>query len=223
MGRIGENRGTDFPGAVERSANRQFMSKSDSKAVTQLLQAANDGDAQATEKLLPLVYDELRRLAKRKMAALPVGRTLQPTALVHEVYMRMVGSTDDRWENRRHFFAAAARAMRNILVDRARRKGRIKHGGGRHRVSLDVALIVDETPSVDLVPLDDALRKLEEYDKRKSDVVMLRYFAGLTIDEISDALDVSVATVERDWAYSKAWLHRELSKSEAPPSSSPNE
>lgn len=186
------------------------MESPNASLVTQLLQSANQGDTTATSKLLPLVYDELRRLARSKMNVLPAGGTLQPTALVHEAYMRLIGGQNVQWENRRHFFGAAARAMRNILVDGARRRGRIKHGGGRKRVTLDETLVVSKSPSSSLISLDEALQRLEEYDQRKSEVVMLRYFAGLTIDDTASAMGISTATVEREWAYSKAWLHREL-------------
>ncbi|MFN0132883.1 MAG: sigma-70 family RNA polymerase sigma factor [Phycisphaerales bacterium] len=181
--------------------------------VTQLLDAVTGGDAKASAELLPVVYEELRRLAKARIAREPIGQTLQPTALVHEAYLRLVGDADVRWQNRGHFFGAAAQAMRRILVERARHRGRLKRGGGMGRVELTDAMAV-EPPATDLLALDEALTRLEAYDKRKSDVVMLRYFAGLTIEETSAALGLSAATVKNEWTFARTWLHRELSKAE---------
>ena len=179
--------------------------------VTQLLAAATAGDPKASAELLPVVYEELRRLARGQMKKEAVGQTLQPTALVHEAYMRLVGDGDVKWENRGHFFGAAARAMRRILVERARHRGRLKRGGGRGRVELgDQALTVEPPPTTDLISLDEALEKLEARDKRKADVVMLRYFAGLSIEETAAALGVSPATVKNEWTFARAWLHREM-------------
>jgi RNA polymerase sigma factor (TIGR02999 family) len=183
--------------------------------VTQLLAAAGGGDAKASAELLPLVYDELRRLARAHMKRESPGQTLQPTALVHEAYMRLVGDADLKWDNRGHFFGAAARAMRHILVERARRRGRVKRGGGRGRVELDERALAVEPPSTDLLALDEALNALEAYDRRKCEVVMLRYFAGLTIEETAAAMALSIATVKNEWAFARAWLHRELNKDEA--------
>lgn len=182
--------------------------------VTQLLAAVNDGDSNASAKLLPLVYDELRKLAKARMAHEAVGQTLQPTALVHEAYLRLVGDTNVGWDNRGHFFAAAALAMRRILVERARSRNRIKRGGGRARVELTDGALVSEPPDDDLLVLDEALGRLEKYDKRKADVVMLRYFAGLSIEETAAALGVSPATVKNEWTFARAWLHREVARSD---------
>jgi RNA polymerase sigma factor (TIGR02999 family) len=182
--------------------------------VTQLLAAVSEGDSRASAKLLPLVYDELRKLAKARMAHEPTGQTLQPTALVHEAYLRLVGDTNVTWDNRGHFFAAAALAMRRILVERARSRNRIKRGGGRARVELTDGALVSEPPDDDLLILDEALERLEKYDKRKADVVMLRYFAGLSIEETAAALGVSPATVKNEWTFARAWLHREIGKSE---------
>jgi RNA polymerase sigma factor (TIGR02999 family) len=181
--------------------------------VTCLLSAIDRGEPHAAEELLPIVYDELRALARQRMAAEPSGHTLQATALVHEAYLRLIGdaSTDAAgWNSRGHFFAAAATAMRRILVERARRRRRLKHGGERARVDLEDGALLSGNPSIDLVDLDDALRRLEGLDERKCRVVMLRYFAGLTIDETAEAMGVSPATVKNDWTYARAWLHREL-------------
>lgn len=178
--------------------------------VTQLLAAVSDGDSKAAAELLPLVYGELQKLARSYMSHEREGQTLQPTALVHEAYMRLVGEADVKWDGRGHFFGAAARAMRRILVDRARSRGRIKRGGGRGRVELQPEVMAVEPPSTDLLALDEALDRLEKYDKRKCDVVLLRYFAGLSIEETAAALGVSPATVKNEWTFARAWLHREL-------------
>jgi RNA polymerase sigma factor (TIGR02999 family) len=194
--------------------------------LTLALQAARHGDARAADGLLEKVYDELRELARARMAREPgrgAGMTLDPTALVHEAYLRVIGDPGNvdrppqRWENRGHFFAAAALAMRRILVERARHRGRLRHGGGRDRAELVddvVASPAPEADGTDLIALDEALRKLEGLDPRKAQVVSLRYFAGLTVEETADALDLSPATVKNDWAFARAWLHRELSGDE---------
>ncbi|MFQ5415108.1 MAG: ECF-type sigma factor [Phycisphaerae bacterium] len=187
------------------------MAGPDQHDVTRLLAAVSDGDPRAGEQLIPIVYDELRRLAEHRMAAETPGQTLQATALVHEAYLRLVGDHDVQWDSRGHFFAAAARAMRRILVERARRRARIKHGGGRRRADLDALQLAGDEPAEDLVALDDALSKLALCDKRKADVVMLRYFTGLTIDDTARALGVSPATVKSDWSFAKAWLYSEMS------------
>ena len=168
--------------------------------------------------LLPQVYDELRRLARARLAREPAGLTLQPTALVHEAFLRVAGDkTDRRWDKRGHFFAAAAIAMRRILVERARHYKRIKHGGAQHRVELD-----SESPAIapaipDVLAIDQALTRLEQMDPQKAQVVMLRYFAGLTIEETAASMDLSPATVKTEWAFARAWLHSVLS-TEAPSS-----
>lgn len=183
----------------------------DQQHVTQLLHAAKEGDPRASDQLLPLVYGELRRLAQGYMTNEQPGQTLQATALVHDAYLRLVGSKDVSWDSRGHFFAAAALAMRRILVERARYRKRIKHGGGVKHEGLDGAEIA-APPEIgtDLVALDGALEKLAAYDRRKCDVVMLKYFAGLTNDEVAAALGVSSATVRNEWTFSKAWLMRQL-------------
>ena len=183
--------------------------------VTQMLRAASDGDPRAAADLLPLIYDELRKLAQARMAKTPPGNTLQPTALVHEAYLRLIGSDDPSWHSRGHFFAAAAQAMRQILVDQARRKASLKRGGGRKRVALEEVKLAIEPPAEDMLPLDDALVQLEKADPRKGQIVMLRYFAGLTNEETAAALGVSVPTVERDWRFSRAFLFTVLSDSGA--------
>jgi RNA polymerase sigma factor (TIGR02999 family) len=178
--------------------------------VTQVLHAVEAGDPEAAEKLLPIVYAELRKLGRALMARTPPGNTLQPTALVHEAYLRLVGKEDPGWNSRGHFFAAAALAMRRILVEQARRKARHKHGAGRKRLDADEIDIPVESPSEDVLALDEALERLAKRDKRKADVVMLRYFAGLTIEETAAALGISEPTVERDWRFARALLHEQL-------------
>lgn len=192
------------------------MSSDQEQPVTQLLHAMADGEASAdaSERLLELVYDELRQLARSKMGRVASGQTLQPTALVHEAYVRLVGpgGKDVRWDNRRHFFGAAAIAMRNILVDHARHRRRLKRGGDRKRVDLHEGdVIAMPETSFDMIELDEALRRLAVLDERKCDVVMLRFFAGLTIEDCAEVMEVSTATVDRWWAFARAWLHRELS------------
>ncbi|MBK7406172.1 MAG: sigma-70 family RNA polymerase sigma factor [Phycisphaerales bacterium] len=184
--------------------------------VTLLLNAARAGDPQASAELLPLVYEELRKLARARLGAEAPGQTLQPTALVHEAYIRLVGDADLQWNSRGHFFGAAALAMRRILVERARHRKRMKHGGGRRRVELRDDAMLSEPPPEDLLALDEALDKLASLDERKCRVVMLRYFAGLSIEETAAALEVSPATVKSDWAFSRAWLHRALADQPAP-------
>jgi len=177
-----------------------------------LLGAIADGDSNAARDLLPIVYEQLRALARSQMARERVGMTLQPTALVHEAYLRLVGSADVQWNSRGHFFGAAAQAMRRILVEAARVRKQAKRGGDRDRVEMtDDVASTNDPDNIDHIALDDALTKLERIDKRKSDVVMLRYFAGLGVDEAAAALSVSPATVKNDWAYAKAWLYKEMS------------
>ncbi|HJZ59084.1 MAG TPA: ECF-type sigma factor [Gemmataceae bacterium] len=185
--------------------------------VTRLLDAAAAGDRQAAADLLPLVYDELRQLAAARMSQEAPGQTLDATALVHEAYLRLVGPADARvWDGRGHFFAAAAEAMRRILVEAARRKGRARHGGGRRRIELaDVPAAV---PDEDLLALDEALGRLAARDPARADLVKLRYFAGLTVPQAAAALGVSVATAERHWAFARAWLFAELNCSGENPS-----
>ena len=179
--------------------------------ITQILTAIDAGDPQAAEQLLPLVYDELRKLAAQKLAQEKPGQTLQATALVHEAYLRLVGADRlQEWDSRGHFFAAAAEAMRRILVEQARRKQRDKHGGDRQRVNLDASALVSQDPSDDLLAVDEALRRLEETDATAAALVKLRYFAGLSMPDAAQALGLPLRTAERNWTYARTWLHRAL-------------
>jgi RNA polymerase sigma factor (TIGR02999 family) len=182
------------------------MADSQPGKVTQVLKAVEQGDPQAAERLLPLVYSELRAIARALMAKVPPGNTLQPTALVHEAYMRLVRNEDPGWNSRGHFFAAAAQAMRRILVEQARRKAALKHGGDQQRMEVDEAEIRIESPSEDLLALDQALERLAQWDRRKARVVELRYLVGLDIAETAQVLGVSEPTVEREWRFARAFL-----------------
>jgi RNA polymerase sigma factor (TIGR02999 family) len=177
--------------------------------VTRLLDAAVAGDPTAAAQLLPLVYDELRKLAAARMAAEPAGQTLEPTALVHEAYLRLVGGGDRAWDSRGHFFAAAE-AMRRIVVETARRKKRARHGGGRERVEVELADLPTRLPPDDLLALDEALGRLEQIDPVKARLVNLRYFAGMTIEQAAAALDISRTTAHRYWTFARAWLHQQM-------------
>jgi RNA polymerase sigma factor (TIGR02999 family) len=188
--------------------------------VTRILSDLAQGDSHAAGKLLPLVYDELRKLAVVRMAEEAPGNTLNATALVHEAYLRLVGPTDAaRWDSRGHFFAAAAEAMRRIMVDAARRKGREKHGGGRKRVELDAVQPAAPDPRHDLLALDTALTRLAAVDPQAAKLVELRHFTGLSVAEAARALGISPRTADRVWAFARAWLHRELSGTAADPES----
>jgi RNA polymerase sigma factor (TIGR02999 family) len=180
--------------------------------VTRILNAIERGDAKATDELLPLVYEELRLLAAQKLSREVPGQTLQATALVHEAYLRLVGDEPQSWDNRGHFFAAAAEAMRRILVENARRKKTTKHGGGRICVDLEAVDPAAQMPSDDLVALDEALTRLGEEDPVKASLVKLRFFAGLSIDQAAEALRISRATAIRHWSFARAWLFNELRK-----------
>lgn len=186
------------------------MSAEDHKSVTRVLQAAAGGDRKAAEALLPLVYEELRRLARARLRKVPPDQMLQPTALVHEAYLRLIGREDPGWDGRGHFFAAAAQAMRRIIVEQARRKMAKKRGGDQRRIPIEQAQPTTEPPSEDILAVDEAVKRLEEYDPRKGQIVNLRYFARLTTAETASALGISVGTVEREWRYIRAWLQREL-------------
>ncbi len=175
--------------------------------ITELLGAA---DAATSEELLPLVYEELRNLARARFAHERAGQTLQPTALVHEAFMRLGCPTDHSWEGRRHYFAAAAEAMRRILIDQARRKASHKHGGGHHILDVDDHEPEIEAPDDDLIDLDDALCELEAIDPRAREIVNLRYFVGLTTEETASALGVSVSTVEREWRFLRTFIEKAL-------------
>ena len=179
--------------------------------VTQILSQIESGDPAAAEQLLPLVYDELRKLAAAKLAQEKPGQTLQATALVHEAYLRLVDTDKSRqWNSRGHFFGAAAEAMRRLLVEKARRGARIRHGGRHARIQLDKLDLAEPGASGDLLALDEALDRLAAEEPAAVEVVKLRYFAGLTIDQTAAALDISVRTANRHWAYAKAWLFQEL-------------
>jgi RNA polymerase sigma factor (TIGR02999 family) len=181
--------------------------------LTLLLQRAEQGDAQAADRILPLVYAELRQLAAAKMARERPGQTLQPTALVHEAWLRLGGDAQPGWKNRAHFFAAAAEAMRRILIENVRRKRRIRHGGDLEKVSADATGFDVAAPEMDdaqLLLLNDALDALAQHDARKAELVKQWYFVGLKLDEIAALLDISPRTADRDLAYAKAWLGREI-------------
>ncbi|RJP38969.1 MAG: sigma-70 family RNA polymerase sigma factor [Phycisphaerales bacterium] len=183
--------------------------------VTQILTAIDHGDPGASEALLPLVYEELRKLAAQRMAKEVPGQTLQATALVHEAYLRLVGShggQSDRWDSRGHFFAAAAEAMRRILIDRARSKGALKRGSNPMRLQLDQDPLACDDLSAELLDLDGALSKLAAADPTKAQLVKLRFFAGLTLEEAALMLGISPATADRHWSYARAWLYREMSR-----------
>src|SRR5947209_12301814 len=183
--------------------------------VTQLLNAIDQGDAHAAAHLLPLVYDELGRLAATRLAGEPSGNTLQPTALVHEAYLRLVGTPGGaQWDHRGHFFAAAAEAMRRILIDNARRKATARHGGAMQRQALDPDAAATPEPREDLLALNEALDRLEAEDPLKAHLVKLRYFAGLSLAEAAAALDLSERTAGRHWAYARAWLRRAVEGSQ---------
>jgi RNA polymerase sigma factor (TIGR02999 family) len=182
--------------------------------VTQILNRARQGDPRAADELLPLVYEELRRLAAAKMAQQPEGHTLQPTALVHEAWLRIEAGAERQWENRRHFFAAAAQAMRHILVERARRKLRARHGAELERVDLDAIEIAAPADDAQLLELNSALDELAAISPDKAEVVKLRFYVGLDEKEIAELLQVTPRTVERYWSYAKAWLFERIARSE---------
>ena len=178
--------------------------------VTELLLAAQAGEAQAAERLLAVVYEQLHQLARARMAHLPAGQTLQPTALVHEAYLRLTDKSDINWESRRHFFFAAARAMRDILVEQARRKARPVRGGGRRRQELDEACAVVEPPGDNVLAVHEALEDLENQDPLKAKIVLLRYFSGMTLAETAEVLGLTERTLSRQWRYIRVWLLKRL-------------
>jgi RNA polymerase sigma factor (TIGR02999 family) len=180
--------------------------------VTRILNAIEHGDKKASEKLLPLVYEELRLLAAQKMSQERPGQTLQATALVHEAYIRLVGEKAQDWKSRRHFFRAAAEAMRRILIDNARHKKSLKHGGEHQKIDLDEATLKqnDDSSADDLIALDEALVRLAAEEEIRAEVVKLRYFAGLSVEQTAGILGISPTTVKRYWAYARAWLLREI-------------
>ena len=190
--------------------------------VTRILSAIEQGDPHAASQLLPVVYDELRRLAAQRLSQEKPGQTLEATGLVHEAYLRLVGADEDRrWENRGHFFAAAAEAMRRILVENARRKRTTKHGGGMVRQDFDDMQLAAPELGEDLLALDEALNRLAEKDPIKAELVKLRHFAGLTVDQAAQALGISPATADRYWAYARAWLHAEITGEASSPGDVP--
>ena len=178
--------------------------------VTRILSAIRNGNAQVAQELLPLVYDELRRLAAFKLAHEAPGQTLQPTALVHEAWLRLGGDANQAWNGRPHFFGAAAEAMRRILIDNARRKRARRHGGGQQRLDVEELEIAVAVKDDDLLEVDAALERFAALDQQKAEVVKLRYFTGLTIAEAADILAVSAPTATRWWAYARAWLHKDI-------------
>jgi RNA polymerase sigma factor (TIGR02999 family) len=180
--------------------------------VTQILERAQRGDQKAAAELLPLVYDELRRLAAARMAQQAPGQTLQATALVHEAWLRLAGSDRQHWDNRRHYFRAAAEAMRHILIDRSRRRQSARHGGGQERVNIDELEIAEPIGQETLAALNDALDELERIDPAKAEVVKLKFFVGLSEREAAEVLGVSERTVERRWAYAQAWLFERMER-----------
>ena len=185
--------------------------------VTRILSQIESGDPSAAEQLLPLVYDELRKLAAAKLAQEKPGQTLQATALVHEAYLRLVDVDQaQHWDSRGHFFAAAAEAIRRILVEYARKKARVRHGGGKKRIDLDEALLVAEESGDDVISLDEVLAKFASLEPVKAELVKLRYFAGCSIDEAADLLNISRTSAKRYWAYARAWLLAELHDADDP-------
>ena len=195
-----------------RKIGENFVSAQDehSKLVTTTLNAAAGGDKQAAVDLLPQVYEELCNLARNRMANMAPGQTLQPTALVHEAFLRLVGDADPGWEGRTHFFGAAAQAMRNILVDQARKKASVKHGGEMARVDLDVGELHITAPCEDVLALNEAIEQLESDDARKGQIVNMRYFIGMTNEDTAAVLGISEGTVRREWRYIKQWLHLQI-------------
>lgn len=183
----------------------------DSNHITQLLIDWGEGNETALDQLLPLVYSELRLMAKRQMRKQPSAHTFQTTELIHEAYLKLAGKEERKWENRSHFFGVAAKAMRHILVDYARSKSREKRGGWQEKITLAENLNSSKEKSEDIIALDDALKKLSEFEERKSQVVELKYFAGMTFDEIGKILNVSKKTAQRDWRFARMWLLREMS------------
>lgn len=187
------------------------------EAITEFLRSAQQGEGRSTQALIPLVYDELRRLAAYRLAQERPGQTLQATALVHEVYLRLSKSDREIWDNKRHFFGAAAEAMRRVLIENARRKGRQKRGGDLRRVELDTAELVLDSPSTDLLALNEALEGLEAVDREAAELVKLRFFTGLTQVQCAEVLGVSPRTADNLWAFARAWLHRALEETNADP------
>jgi RNA polymerase sigma factor (TIGR02999 family) len=194
----------------ENSEGNDEMASKQAGVVTEVLRAAQAGNPEAVAQLLPLLYSELHRLAQARMSKLPPGQTLQPTALINEAYLRLVGKKDLHLESRKHFFFAAARAMRDILVERARTKAGPKRGGGRHRIELNDAIAFDEPPAQEVLALHEALAELEQQDPLKAQIVQLRYFAGMNSAEAAHVLGISERTLHRHWRFIKAWMKNRL-------------
>lgn len=186
------------------------MSDSEPSDITRLLEAAGDGDPRAAQELLPLVYDQLRKSAQLQMAGERPEHTLQATALVHEAYLRLVGSRRIAFESRAHFYVAAAESMRRILIDHARKRARIKRGGDQERMPLSAAYLAEQADPEEILSVDEAIQRLAKRDQRMAEIVRLRFFAGLSVDETARALGLSARSVRREWALARAWLHREL-------------
>jgi RNA polymerase sigma factor (TIGR02999 family) len=182
--------------------------------VTRILVAIERGDVRAVDELFPLVYQELRRLAAARLSKELPGQTLQATAIVHEAYLRLVGTEEQNWSGRGHFFAAAAEAMRRILVENARRKKTLKHGGGRKRINFDEEILIkdDDASSDDMIALDEALKKLSNTDNVSAELIKLRFFVGLTMEQAANILRIPRRTADRNWAYARAWLYKEINK-----------
>jgi len=189
------------------------MASAAPKTLTELLLASSQGDQNALDEVMPVVYDELRRLARSYMRRERPGHTLQTTVLVHEAYLRLLGQ-DANWANRSHFFGIAAKMMRRILLDHAKSHGRAKRGGGAVKVTLDEPAIYSKAPDMDLVAVDEALQRLEQVDQQRAQIVELRFFGGLSAEEISEVMNLSTATINRQWAGARAWLYHELKPKE---------
>ena len=195
---------------ISRCAPPPLRYCGDVSEVTRILTALEQGDARSTDELLPIVYHELRRMAAHKMASEPAGHTLQPTALVHEAWLKLVDTPNQSWQNRAHFFGAAAEAMRRILIDRARRKGRQRRGSGAEHLDADALEIASPAPDDQLLALNEALDRFAALEPQQAELVKLRYFVGLKIEEAAEVLGISEATAKRWWAYARAWLFEEI-------------
>jgi RNA polymerase sigma factor (TIGR02999 family) len=210
---MGKGFDSDQEFSIRRSAILElFMAQSSVQEITKLLLAWGKGEEAAFERLMPLVYEELRKLARSYMNRQRPGHTLQTTALVNEAYLRLIDTSQVQWQNRAHFFAVSANLMRRILVDFARSQGNLKRGGGAQHISLEQALEISTDRSAELVALDDALKTLATMNSRQSQIVELRYFGGLSEEEVATVLKISTRTVRRDWSLARAWLYRELTK-----------